>query len=247
MRAKGLVLCGGKGKRLRPLTFYFQKTMIPVGSRQKPLLEYIVRLMRYHGIHDIALLVDYKAEQVENYFGDGSRFGVRIQYVRDNPAFPGNAGALYNAYLLGVLDGFDEGLIYYGDILSNINLSNLLSFHRERGGEATIALSKNYRVSVGVAEVQNSKVVGIKEKPVLDRYVVMGILVLNVENIPLVKKIIKEKGSADIMGDLIPALLQSGARVNAYLSSAFWYDVGSLEKYEKLHDDEVDRIFSFLF
>ena len=67
-KAKALILCGGPGKRLRPITYYFQKTMIPVGLRQRPLLEYVIRLLRYHGIKDMILLVNYKYEQIQNYF-----------------------------------------------------------------------------------------------------------------------------------------------------------------------------------
>ena len=73
-----LILCGGEGTRLRPLTFYFQKTMLPIGLNQKPLLEYIVRLLKYHRINDIVMLVGYKYKQIINYFEDGSRFGVHI-------------------------------------------------------------------------------------------------------------------------------------------------------------------------
>ncbi|UCD26999.1 MAG: NTP transferase domain-containing protein, partial [Candidatus Bathyarchaeota archaeon] len=67
-RVKGLVLCGGQGTRLRPITYYFQKTMVPVGTKQKPLLEYVVRLLEFNGIKDLVLLVNYKAEQIMNYF-----------------------------------------------------------------------------------------------------------------------------------------------------------------------------------
>ena len=84
-RVKGLVLCGGPGTRLRPITYYFQKTMVPIGIRQKPLLEYVVRLFKFHGIQELAFLVNYKAEQIVNYFDDGSRFGVKISYVYDDP------------------------------------------------------------------------------------------------------------------------------------------------------------------
>ena len=82
----GVVLAGGEGKRLRPLTYYFQKCMIPVGSCQKPLLEYILVHLRKHGIVDAKMLVGYKHEQIVNYFDDGSRFGVRIRYYIDEPS-----------------------------------------------------------------------------------------------------------------------------------------------------------------
>ncbi len=244
---KGVVLCGGQGKRLRPLTFYFQKSMIPIGSKQKPLLEYIVRLMAHHGIRDLVFLVDYKGEQVVNYFDDGSRFGVSIQYVWDDPKYPGNAGALLNAYLKGAFKGAEDLLIYYGDILSNLNLSDLVERHRASGAEATIALSQSYMVSVGVAEVRGGRVVRLQEKPPLGKPVVIGILALKTRCVEMVSEIAEKKGKADIMGDLIPLMLERGLRVEAYVTDAFWYDVGSIERYEKLDPKLVDEITAFLF
>ena len=85
---KAAVLCGGEGKRLSPLTNYFQKTMIPIGSRRKPLLEYVVRLLVFHKIPDITMLTGYRAEEIENYFDDESRFGARMNYSRN----PDHAG-----------------------------------------------------------------------------------------------------------------------------------------------------------
>ena len=93
-KVKGIVLCGGKGTRLRPLTLYIQKTMVPVGIRQKPLLEYVVRLFKFYGIKELVFLVNFKSEQIKNYFGDGSRFGVKISYVEDDPNSKGTGGAM---------------------------------------------------------------------------------------------------------------------------------------------------------
>ncbi|MGB9134140.1 MAG: sugar phosphate nucleotidyltransferase, partial [Candidatus Bathyarchaeia archaeon] len=87
--AKAIVLCGGEGTRLRPITHYLQKTMIPIGHLQKPLLEYIIRLLKFHGLSDITLLVNYKAEQIQNYFGDGARFDVKVSYVHDSQSLKG--------------------------------------------------------------------------------------------------------------------------------------------------------------
>ena len=144
MKVKGVILCGGKGKRLRPLTYYFQKTMIPVGKNQKPLLEYIVKLFRHHGIRDVVLLVGYKHEQIVNYFENGSRFGVKINYVQDAEDLKGTGGALLNAFRKGVFENTETLLIYYGDILSNINLSKMLEHHWEMGAEATLAVATKY-------------------------------------------------------------------------------------------------------
>ena len=245
---KGVILCGGKGTRLRPLTYYFQKVMIPVGSKQKPLLEYIVRLLRYYNITDLVLLVNYKAEQITNYFDDGTRFGVKISYIYDNPRYKGNAGALYNAFLKNQISDKDSLLVYYGDILSNLNLEKFIKTHIRNEAAVTLALSTSYEVSVGVVEVDNTnRVTSIKEKPPLGKPVFIGILVLEGRYLPLIGDLYaKDKESVDIMGDLIPLLVERGERVIGFLTDAFWYDVGSTEKYEKLEHGKIDKELNFL-
>ena len=76
MVTKAAVLCGGEGTRLRPLSNYFQKTMIPIGSKRKPLLEYVIRLLAHNGIHDVTLLTGYRSDEIEEYFGDGRPLGI---------------------------------------------------------------------------------------------------------------------------------------------------------------------------
>lgn len=246
-KVKGVILCGGTGSRLRPLTYYFQKAMIPVGSKQKPLLEYIIRLLKYHGISDIALLVNYKAEQIINYFDDGSRFGVKITYVKDNPSYKGNGGAVYNAYKLGVFNGYEHILIYYGDILTSLDLSALLRTHIGDRAAATLALSRNYSISVGVAKVEGNRVVKLEEKPRLDIPVVIGIAVVRVDVLRHLEDLARELKDVDLMRDFIPLLVSKGYNVGAFLTDAFWYDLGSTERYEKLEPHTVDEIFGFLF
>jgi len=170
---KGLILCGGEGARLRPLTYYFQKSIIPIGSKQKPLLEFIVRSLRQNEITDICLLVGYKSEQVRNYFDDGSRFGAKIAYVHDRPEYKGTGGAVLNAYKQGFIDRKDLLLIYYGDILSDVNLTGMLKEHLENAAEAIVALSRGYQIPVGVAELNSGRVVRFVEKPSFD--VLVGI------------------------------------------------------------------------
>lgn len=242
---KGVVMCGGMGTRLRPLSFYIQKAMIPIGRHEKPLLEYSIRLFAYHGIRDILLLADYKQEQITNYFEDGSRFKVSITYLKDDPKTKGSLGALLNAYKMGLLTVNDNFLVYYGDILSNINLAELRKFHEEKKATATLALSRKYPVPVGVAEVNRGRVVEFLEKPDFGRTVSIGMLALNgkvfAEQMGVAKK------ELDIMGDLVPDLIHRGEPVYPFISDAFWYDVGSLEKYEKLTDGMLEENLGFLF
>jgi mannose-1-phosphate guanylyltransferase len=165
---QGIILAGGEGRRLRPLSYYFQKCMIPVGSRQKPLLEYIIRLLKYHGIDDISLLVGYKHEQIINYFNSGQRVGVNLTYLPDDPSLKGTGGALLNLFRNGLIEPHATLLVHYGDIISNINLTAMMACHRRRNAIATLALSKGYQLRVGVAEVDAGEVTRWTEKPRLE-------------------------------------------------------------------------------
>jgi mannose-1-phosphate guanylyltransferase len=248
IKAKGLVLCGGTGTRLRPITYYFQKTMIPIGLKQKPLLEYVVRLLKFHEITDVAFLVNYKGEQIQNYFDDGSRFDVRISYVHDDPSLKGTGGAVLNAYKQGVINTKDTVLVYYGDILTNMDLQRLLNSHAAGRASATIALASGFTVRVGVAELDSHrKILGFVEKPTLEKPVSIGVLALDGKVLGLMTRMLKQEPDLDLMGDVIPHLIKQGKPVHGYLSKSFWYDVGSTEAYEKLDSKLVDNTMSFLF
>jgi len=243
----GIVLSGGEGKRLRPLTYYFQKCMIPIGCRQKPLLEYVVRLLAYHGVKDITLLVGYKHEQITNYFNGGERFGVRLDYLNDDPNLKGSGGSLINAYQQGVIKAEETLLIYYGDILSNVNLTEMLTQHWDERVVATLATSRGYQVPVGVAEVKGKKVVGWVEKPTLDINAGMGILAIQSNVLKDLLCLIGRKKECDIMGDFVPYLIEIGEPVGCYSTNAFWYDVGSVERYEKLDNGLLEKTLGSLF
>ncbi|MCW4032693.1 MAG: nucleotidyltransferase family protein [Candidatus Bathyarchaeota archaeon] len=238
---KGVVLCGGKGTRLRPLTYYFQKVMIPIGHLQKPLLEYIIRLMAKNGIKEIMLLVSYKAEQIMNYFGDGSRFGVKIDYIKDKPGVQGTASALSNDDLKNKISNEDRILLYYGDILTDIDISSMYKEHMAKDAIATLAVSKKYQIRVGIAKIENDRVTGLQEKPTLDLPVTIGVLIINGEVLGSIDSLKEKKEDLDVMSDLIPHLIGEGNNVQAYSHDSFWYDVGSTERYEKLDYDQVEK------
>ena len=241
---KGIVLCGGKGTRLRPLTYYIQKTMVPVGLKQKPLLEYVVRLFRFHGIENLVFLVNYKSEQIMNYFEDGSRFGVNITYVEDDASSKGTGGAVLTAYNKGALDNEDTLLVYYGDIITNMNLANLLNYHHEKQAWTTVALASGFKVRVGVATLNSvGKISAFEEKPTLEKPVSIGISVLNGKLLAKMKLLKGDKPELDFMGEVLPHLLNAGEPVYGYVSKAFWYDVLSTEALEKLDPQLVDDMF----
>jgi len=247
MDAYGVVLCGGRGSRLRPLSYYIPKPMVPIGRHEKPLLEYILRLMAFHGLKDVLLLIGYKGNQIRNYFRDGSFLGLRLSYAYDDKDFPGTGGAVLNALRLGLLPEDNTILIYYGDILSDINLKEMLKAHRFSGAAATLAVSMTYRLPVSVAELNGNRIVKFEEKPALRLPIGIGILAIEGEVLQRMANLYRKDRDLDLMRDFIPYLIEQRMSVNAYVTDAFWYDVGSLEKYEKLDYDEIERRFAFLF
>jgi mannose-1-phosphate guanylyltransferase len=247
-RVKGIVLCGGTGVRLRPITYYFQKTMIPIGTKQKPLLEYVVRLLKFYGIREISFLVNYKAEQIINYFDDGSRFNVQISYIKDDPIVKGTGGSLLTAFWKGAVNVEDTVLVYYGDILTSIDLRDFLHFHEEKGSSATVALASGFTVRVGLADIdKKGKILGFVEKPKLEKPVSIGILALKGETFEDMERLMKGKHTLDLMKDVIPYLIKTDKPVYGCLSNAFWYDVGSVEAYEKLDPKLVETTMAHLF
>lgn len=245
----GVIMAGGEGKRFRPLTFYLQKCMIPIGEQEKPILEYIVRLFAHNKISELVMLVGYKHEQIKNYFNDGERFGVNITYLLDPPNLKGSGNALLNAYEAGLLLDTDTVIIYYGDIISNINLQDLIYCHSTSNAEVTLALTSSFRLRVGTAEIENGQITKFLEKPELEKPVSIGILVLNGALLKTLWDLqnLRNLKSFDLMGDFIPFLVENGRLVKAYLTDAFWYDIGSIERYERLENNLLKRELDYLF
>jgi mannose-1-phosphate guanylyltransferase len=246
MVTKAAVLCGGEGTRLRPLSNYFQKTMIPIGTRRRPLLEYVVRLLAYHGITEVTLLTGYRSEDIEKYFGDGGSFGVRMSYSRDPEGRRGTAMSLLSAIDGGKVQGFDNLLVYYGDVLSALNVRELVAQHEARRSALTLVLSKDYKVPVGVARVENDSVVSFAEKPTLPINVTVGGIVLSKGCVPVLREAASGREAPDIMAHFVPRVIERGMRVSPFYIDGFWYDVGTTEAYEKLDGELVEKNLKFL-
>lgn len=246
MVTKAAVLCGGEGTRLRPLSNYFQKTMIPIGTARKPLLEYIVRLLGYNGIRDITLLTGYRSEEIEKFFGDGSNLGLYISYSKDPEGMKGSAGSLANAVGQGNLQSFDNLVVYYGDVLSAMDIRGLVAQHEARRSALTLALSRDYKVPVGVANVESDRVKSFREKPMLPLNVTVGCLVISRDCIPILRKAVVGPPVPDIMTHFVPLVIESGMLVSPFYIDGFWYDVGTTEAYEKLDSEMVERNLKFL-
>ncbi|KPV62797.1 MAG: glucose-1-phosphate adenylyltransferase [Candidatus Bathyarchaeota archaeon BA2] len=138
----------------------------------------------------------------------------------------------------------DTLLVYYGDILTNMNLKDLLCYHKSQRSSATVALASGFTVRVGLADLDDDgKIRGFVEKPELEKPVSMGILVFKGETLEDMELLKKGRRKLDLMGDVIPYLIKVGKPVYGYLSDAFWYDVGSTEAYEKLSPKLVEEKF----
>lgn len=222
---------------------YIHKSMMPVGPKQKPVLEYIIRLLAYYGIKDVVLAVGYKAEQIQGYFDDGSRFGVGIRYVKDKEKLGGTGGAVINVINSSNLEY--PVIVYFGDILTNIDIKSLISYHNSKGSDVTVVISKKYQVPTGIVELEGEDVIKFKEYPELGKPVHIGIDVLSEKACKFILNY-KEGEDVNFSGDIIPYLISEGLKVKAYMTHMPWYDVGSIERYAKLPNDELQKMFSHI-
>ena len=229
---KAVILVGGEATRLRPLTCNTPKAMVPVLNT--PFLEHVIRNLSEHQIEDIVLAQAHLAQPINDYFGNGSRFGVRLSYVvEDTPL--GTAGAIKNAerYL-------DETfLVLNGDIFTDLDITAMIDFHRDQQAKATIALTPvDDPTAYGLVETDIcSMITRFLEKPtwseVTTNMINAGTYVLE----PEVLTQIPPQTKVSIERETFPLLLTQGEPVYAYPSSGYWMDMGTPEKYLQLHRD----------
>ena len=229
---KAVILIGGEGTRLRPLTYEVPKAMVPVLNQ--PFLEHTLTYLKEWGVKDIVLALNYLPGVIQDYFGDGSNLGVRLVCaVEDNPL--GTAGAVKNAeqYLNSTF------VVLNGDIFTELDIADMLAFHRRKGARATIALSWVYDpCAFGVVETDSDgRVRRFIEKPgpdqVTSHWINAGIYILEpevLEHVPANSHYMFEKG-------LFPLLLERDEPVYGYPFSGYWLDMGTLEKYLRLNYD----------
>lgn len=213
-----VVMAGGQGTRLRPLTEATPKPMLTVGN--KPILERILDRCAIAGLTDIFLSVNYLASQIQDYFEDGSRWGLTIRYLEEEEAL-GTAGPL------GLLPPgrHDSVVVLNGDVLTEVDLRRMVEFHRDVASFATVALREFVvEVPYGVAFLDGFTVQEIQEKPTFRHFVNAGIYVLRSEVIDLV-----HHSQAIDMPDLIQRVIDEGFLVNGYPLHEDWLDVGSFE------------------
>jgi len=229
-----VLMAGGRGTRLRPLTNSIPKPMIEVGA--KPLLEHIILSFARQGFDKFYLSVNYLSSVIENHFGDGTSLGVKIVYLHEHTEL-GTAGALA---LLPELPT-EPIIVMNADLLTNVQYRNILQFHAERGAAATICVTTHeQRVPFGVAELEGSRVLGLKEKPTYKYSANAGIYVLD----PSVLSEIKPDLMLN-MPDLLQNLIDKGRVVVAFPLGEYWLDIGHVAELERAKA-EYSEIFERL-
>jgi mannose-1-phosphate guanylyltransferase/phosphomannomutase len=233
---KAVVMAGGEGSRLRPLTSRRPKPLAPVVN--KPVMEHIVDLLRLHGVTEIVATLHYLADEIESYFGDGRSFGVSMTYVvEDTPL--GTAGAVKLAE--DVL-GDAPFLIISGDALTDLDLTALMSDHMRTGAQATIALQRvNNPLEFGVVITdEDRRITRFLEKPswgeIFSDTINTGIYVLD----PAVFAYMERGKNYDFSRDIFPRLLHDGKLVAGFVSEDYWTDVGNLQQYQQANYDALN-------
>jgi len=230
-----IILAGGKGTRLAPYTTILPKPLMPIGD--VPILDIVLRQLKNHGFMKVTMAVGYLAELLETYFGDGRKYGIDIQYSRERKPL-GTAGPLS---LINVLSS--PFLVMNGDILTTLNYSALIEYHKEKKAVATIAMNqRTVDIDFGVIELNtDSEIVHYIEKPNLKYLVSMGIYVFESK----VLSYIKPDEKLDFP-DLIKKLLENRERVIGYPSSDYWLDIGRRDDYEKAVNEFEQNKAKFL-
>ena len=230
-----MILAGGKSTRLYPLTLDLPKPLVPVLDR--PVVDHIIDYLASHGVDDIVMNVHYLAEQIESYIGDGSRWGVSMTYLREDELM-GSAGAVKQ-----VASRFDETFVVIGcDDVTDVDLSEAVRFHLERGAEATIVLHEANEVSqYGVVVTDDTgRITGFQEKPApgteRSKFVNTGIYVFE----PSVLDRIPANTFYDFGKQVFPEMLAASAHFYGMRTTSYWCDIGTPGEYRRCHFDALE-------
>jgi len=232
---KAVVLAGGKGARLAPYTTILPKPLMPIGDM--PILEVMLLQMKEAGIEHVVLTVGHLSELLRAFFRDGRRFGIKITYSYEQCPL-GTAGPI------ALVDGLnDTFLVTNGDVLTTLNLRDLIRFHREQKATVTIAAHhRQSKIDLGVLQKDGDyRVIGYIEKPVYDFMVSMGIYVFE----PMVMSYINRGEYLDFP-DLVKKMIAAGERVVEYEFNGYWEDLGRPDDYARASKDFENMRAQFL-
>src|SRR5260221_12359071 len=233
---KVVLMAGGEGSRLRPLTIMRPKPMVPIVGR--PVMEHILNLLKTHSITEVVVTVQYLASAIEDYFGDGSAFGMHIDYSREEVPL-GTAGSVKNAEHL-LTEPF---LVISGDALTDFNLSDIIRFHHPHNAMATLTLAHVANpLEFGVIITDDGgHIRQFLEKPswseVFSDTINTGIYVLD----PKIFSYFEKDKQFDFSQDLFPMMLAQGDPLYGYIADGYWCDVGSLAEYMKANSDVLQE------
>ncbi|MGP8050739.1 MAG: sugar phosphate nucleotidyltransferase [Desulfobaccales bacterium] len=229
---RAIILAGGKGVRLAPVTDVIPKPLVPLGGR--PIMEIVIRQLQRHGFRRITLAVGYMADLIQAYFGDGAKLGVNLDYSYE-PSPLGTVGPL------ALIDGLDDTfLVMNADVLTDLNYHDFLNFHKTQGGVATIgAYQRQVRIDLGVIKADGDhRVQAYIEKPMVSHLVSMGVYVFE----PEILSYIRGNGYLDFP-DLVNRLLREGQRVSYLPHQGYWLDIGRHDDYAQAAEqfDNLNR------
>ena len=233
---KAVIMAGGEGTRLRPLTSLRPKPMVPIVNR--PVMEHIVGLCHWHGIDEIVATLQFLPQVIQDYFGDGEEWGVSFEYaVEDTPM--GTAGSVKNAE---ALLGDEPFVVISGDALTDIDLTEVVEFHKAKGAAVTIALKRvpdPLEFGVVITD-EDGRIERFLEKPtwgqVFSDTINTGIYVIE----PEVMQFVPKTGQFDFSADLFPLLMEKGYPLYGCVVDGYWEDIGSLQSYIQAHWDILD-------
>ena len=218
---KVVLMVGGLGTRLRPLTDDIPKPLLQVGD--KPILETIINGFAKYGFTNIILSVSYKAEMIEDYFGDGSKFGVNIEYVHEDKRM-GTAGAL--SLMCEKLN--EPFFVMNGDLLTNINFEHMLEYHMSNDATATMGVREyDFQVPYGVVNVEGHDILNIEEKPVHNFFVSGGVYVLSPDVLEVIPSAYYD------MPTLFEKLIEEKKKSISFPIREYWLDIGQMSDFHR--------------
>jgi len=232
---QAVILAGGRGSRLKPYTMVFPKPMVPVGDR--PIIDILIRQLKRDGFRDLIVSTGHLAELVESYCGNGSRWGVKISYFREEKPL-GTAGCL--PFIKGLEKDF---LVINGDVLTTLDYGGIFEKHLKLGGIATIGVSRRkLMIDFGVVKMsEKNELADYIEKPTYNFLVSMGINMLS-------RKCTKyiQKGEHIDMPDLLMRIKKRGEKIFCYPTNCYWLDIGRVDDYELAQSEFEKKKSRFL-
>jgi len=232
---KAVIMAGGFGTRLRPLTINIPKPMVPVANR--PIMGHVVSLLAKHNITDVTAVLYFQPEHIKNYFGDGSAFGVNLKYSKPTEDF-GTAGAV--AFASGETD--EPVLVISGDLITDFDISEAIKWHQKQKSEATILLTRHENpLAYGIVITEeDGRIVRFLEKPswgeAFSDTINTGIYIFEPETI----KMIPRATNFDFSQNLFPKMLKEKRKLFGRITDGYWRDVGNVDEYRQVHFDFFD-------